>query len=221
MSWQAYVDNSMVGTKSLSRGAIVGLNGGIWAISPNLKISPVEATALVNSFKDASAARGSGLYLNGQKYFFLGGDDRTVRGKLGAGGCHCVKTKQAVLVGIYDEGIAPGAASNVMEKLADYLISTGYDSQFYIVMGHGKWWGTPQVHTSGFYEYGVSPFQQKLFKGFLAPGIFKWASRWSRAALFIGPPFLFFYSLKQWADSKFEFYNRKVYLHSDAAKEHH
>ncbi|TPX51629.1 hypothetical protein SeMB42_g00113 [Synchytrium endobioticum] len=86
--------------------------------------------------------------------------------------------------------------------------------------GH-KWWGTPQEFQTGFYEYGVSPFQQKLFKGFLNPGLFKFASRATRWAIFVGPPCLFFYSLKGWADSKFEYYNRKVYLMSDAAKEHH
>ena len=33
MSWQAYVDNNLVGTKNVSHAAIFGQDGGKWAIS--------------------------------------------------------------------------------------------------------------------------------------------------------------------------------------------
>lgn len=44
----------------------------------------------------------------------------------GQGGVVCVKTKQAVLVGVYDEPVQPGEATKVVEGLADYLISVNY-----------------------------------------------------------------------------------------------
>lgn len=37
-----------------------------------------------------------------------------------------VKTKQALLVSHYPEGVQPGNAANTVEKLADYLLSVGY-----------------------------------------------------------------------------------------------
>lgn len=44
----------------------------------------------------------------------------------GTGGVVCVKTKQAVLIGLYDEPIQFGEATKVVEALADYLISVSY-----------------------------------------------------------------------------------------------
>ncbi|TPX51630.1 hypothetical protein SeMB42_g00112 [Synchytrium endobioticum] len=126
MSWQSYVDVQMVGTGFISRGAIIGSNGGIWAASPNFKIDAKEAAALTQCFQSVDAASSNGLYLNGEKYVLLRGNDRTVLGKKGSAGCHCVKTKKAILIGVYDEGILPTNVSTTMEKLADYLISLDY-----------------------------------------------------------------------------------------------
>ncbi|KAJ3301116.1 ubiquinol--cytochrome-c reductase subunit 8, partial [Blyttiomyces sp. JEL0837] len=74
-----------------------------------------------------------------------------------------------------------------------------------------KWWGNLS-HQVGFYEYGVSPFQQRVFAGWLNPGASKLFFRTARQAAFIVPPMLFFYSLAKWADGKFEYYHRKVHL---------
>eukprot|EP00960_Hanusia_phi_P068123 766765-Hanusia_phi.AAC.4 len=38
MSWQAYVDDHLVGTKKVSHAAIIGLNGAVWASSANFKV---------------------------------------------------------------------------------------------------------------------------------------------------------------------------------------
>ncbi len=37
-----------------------------------------------------------------------------------------VKTKQAILIGVYDEKTQPGEAAKIVEGLADYLISVSY-----------------------------------------------------------------------------------------------
>lgn len=44
----------------------------------------------------------------------------------GRTGIIAVKTKQAVLVGHYGEGIQAGNAAQTIEALADYLIKAGY-----------------------------------------------------------------------------------------------
>ena len=37
-----------------------------------------------------------------------------------------VKTKQAILIGVYDDKTQPGEAAKIVEQLADYLISVSY-----------------------------------------------------------------------------------------------
>jgi len=124
-AWLPYVDN-MVKSQKISQGAIVGHNGGTWAASPGLTITPDEAKALVASFKDAAPLREKGIFLSGTKYMFLRGDDRSVYGKKGAVGCVCVKTGKSVIIGIYPEGVQPGDAVVTVEKMADYLIEKNY-----------------------------------------------------------------------------------------------
>ncbi|KAL3897187.1 MAG: hypothetical protein SGCHY_003586 [Lobulomycetales sp.] len=77
-----------------------------------------------------------------------------------------------------------------------------------------KTWGKFGIKQVGFYEYGTSPFHMRPFKGFLQPGLFKFARRMATHAPFILPPMAAYYALAVWADKKFEYYNRKVYLES-------
>jgi len=126
MSWQAYVDNNLVGTKMISKGAIYGLDGGKWAATPGLNITQPEALKFIAAFKDPTAIRTSGVFLGNIKYFAQKCDDRSIYGKQGANGVVLVKTVQCVLVGIYDDKIQPGQAATTVERLADYLIEQGY-----------------------------------------------------------------------------------------------
>jgi profilin len=126
MSWQAYVDNNLVGTGSVTSAAIVGLKGGVWAASKGFAPSAQEITALVNGFTDASALQASGIRINNVKYFTLQANDRSIYGKQGGNGLIAVKTNQAVLVAHYESPILPGQATKVVESLADYLINAGY-----------------------------------------------------------------------------------------------
>jgi profilin len=78
------------------------------------------------AFKDASGIRANGLLIGGVKHIAIRADDRSIYGKKGTGGVVCVKTKQAVMIGMYDEPIQFGEATKVAEALADYLISVNY-----------------------------------------------------------------------------------------------
>jgi len=126
MSWQTYVDNNLVGSGHLKQAAIFGHDGGQWATSSGFTVNATEVKTLVGSYKDPTNIRANGLHLAGTKYFVLKADDRSIYGKKGSAGCITVKTSKAVLVGIYDETQQPGAAANVVEKVADYLINSGY-----------------------------------------------------------------------------------------------
>ncbi|KAJ3388277.1 hypothetical protein HDU92_001573 [Lobulomyces angularis] len=76
----------------------------------------------------------------------------------------------------------------------------------------GQMWGNQGSHQIGFYEYGISPFHLKPFKGFFNPGAFNFFKRNSRNLAYIAPPFLALSFAVDWADKKFEYYNRKEYL---------
>jgi len=124
--WMAYIDKQLLGTKCVTQAGIYGLDGSRWACSPGFNAVADEVKKLAAAFKDASDIRAGGIYLNGQKYFALRCDDCSVYGKQGTGGCICVKTAKAVIVGIYDENIQPGQAATAVEKLGDYLKSLNY-----------------------------------------------------------------------------------------------
>ncbi|EGN94506.1 hypothetical protein SERLA73DRAFT_188444 [Serpula lacrymans var. lacrymans S7.3] len=126
MSWQAYVDNNLIGSGKVSKAAILGLAGGVWASSSGYTIAPAEQKAIVESFKNPVAAQASGVRIIGQKFFTLQANDRSIYGKKQADGCVLVKTKQAVLVTEYITPIQAGECTTVVEGLADYLISVGY-----------------------------------------------------------------------------------------------
>ncbi|KAI8612895.1 profilin [Chytriomyces sp. MP71] len=133
MSWQAYVDNNLIGTGKIQKAAIHGHDGSLWATSAGFSISAPELTALTGGYKDASGIRANGLHLGGVKYFTLRADDRSIYGKQGAGGVVCVKSKQAILIGVYGDPTQPGEANKVVEALADYLISVGYVSYSFLL----------------------------------------------------------------------------------------
>eukprot|EP00128_Syssomonas_multiformis_P007780 Colp12_sorted_trinity150504_noHs@6208 len=128
MSWQAYVDNNLVGTGCVSKAALCGHDGSAWATSAGFGPAAKEVGTIVNAIKsDPSALAGTGVVLAGTKYMFLRGEkDRSVYAKSKDGGAIVVKTGQAVIVAVYEGGIQPGACAAVVEKLADYLIEVGY-----------------------------------------------------------------------------------------------
>ena len=128
MSWQAYVDSNLVGTGHVSKAAIHGIDGSVWATSAGLSISAKEATALVTGINDPTPFQTGGIMLQGKKYQFLRNEKgRSVYGKLGADdGCVIVKTAKAVLVALYTKGTTAGNCTLVVEKLADYLMDNGY-----------------------------------------------------------------------------------------------
>ncbi|EKG20276.1 Profilin/allergen [Macrophomina phaseolina MS6] len=133
MSWQAYVDTSLVGTGNVDKAAIFNAEGNsVWATSAGFTIDPKEAAEIVSAYKDKGDANGikqvqsTGLHIAGDKYVVLKADERSLYGKKGREGIVIVKTTQAILVAHYPETVQPGVAANTVEQLGDYLISVGY-----------------------------------------------------------------------------------------------
>ncbi|TKA46008.1 hypothetical protein B0A55_12354 [Friedmanniomyces simplex] len=133
MSWQAYIDTSLVGTGAVDRAAIFSATGdSVWATSPAFNVSPTEMQAVVAAYKDPGNKEGvkkvqsEGLHIAGERFVVLKADDRSVYGKKGREGVVIVKTTQAILVTHYPESVQPGVAANTVEQLGDYLIKVGY-----------------------------------------------------------------------------------------------
>ncbi|KAL8729962.1 MAG: hypothetical protein Q9166_004407 [cf. Caloplaca sp. 2 TL-2023] len=130
MSWQAYVDSSLVATGNIDKAAIFNSEGtSVWASSPGFTVAPAEIKVVVNSFADNSDVKkvqSEGFHIAAEKFFTLKSDERSLYGKKGKEGVVIVKTHQAILVAHYPESVQPGAAANTVEQLGDYLISVGY-----------------------------------------------------------------------------------------------
>ncbi|CAG8492266.1 389_t:CDS:2, partial [Scutellospora calospora] len=127
MSWQAYVDDNLVGTGKIAHAAIYGHDGTLWAASKGFNPSHEEIKTIIESFSDAQKIQANGIHCNGVKYVFLNSDELTVRGKKGAAdGIVAEKTNQAVIIGIYAEGTMAGQANKVVGDLADYLRGLNY-----------------------------------------------------------------------------------------------
>ncbi|CAB4436427.1 unnamed protein product [Rhizophagus irregularis] len=95
MSWQAYVDNQLLGTGKIAQAAIYGHNGSLWATSPGFSLSPEEIKTLVDAFDNAEKIQSNGIYANGVKYFALSHDEKNIHGKKGLDGVVAEKTAQA------------------------------------------------------------------------------------------------------------------------------
>jgi len=95
-------------------------------MDPFLKPTTEEQKAIIAGFTKPDTIQANGVHLMKHKYFTLSANERTIQAKKGADGAIIVKTKQAVLVALYEAPIQAPEATPVVENLADYLISVGY-----------------------------------------------------------------------------------------------
>ncbi|OAX39326.1 profilin [Rhizopogon vinicolor AM-OR11-026] len=133
MSWQAYVDTNLVGTKSVTQAAILGKAGGVWAKSAGLAISPEEQKAITSAFANKDSVQASGFRIANTKYFFVssdsyGGDQSliVIHGKKGGDGAVLAQTKQAILVATYVLPQTAQDAGIIVTNLGAYLASMNY-----------------------------------------------------------------------------------------------
>merc|ERR1739838_505283 len=105
--------NTQLVGKDLKNAAIAGHDGNLWAKSENFNVTQDEMKAILENYGSQENLASSGFSLSGQKYFYLSGDEEVLRGKQGKGGVHCVKTGQALLVGVYEDPMAPAQAATI------------------------------------------------------------------------------------------------------------
>lgn len=98
----AYVDTNLVGTGKISKAAILGLEGGVWAHSADFtvhcnlciaaipltllkshQLSTDEQKAIVKGFTKPDDLQAGGIRLAGQKYVTISADAKIIQGKKG------------------------------------------------------------------------------------------------------------------------------------------
>ncbi|KAJ9143981.1 Profilin [Coniochaeta hoffmannii] len=131
MSWQAYVDSSLVGSGHLDKAAIISAAGdSVWSASAGFTLKPEEmkhiADILDNAGGAVDKAYAEGVYVGGVRYVLARVEGRSLYARQGRNGLCVAKTKQAILVGHHGEAQQAGNATQTVEALADYLIGVGY-----------------------------------------------------------------------------------------------
>jgi len=126
MSWQSYVDDQLVATKTVTAAAIAGHDGNIWATSAGFPATAEEVRKVLASMGDTEALAMGGVTVGGVRYMYLSGDDKVLRARKKSSGVHVMKTVQAVILAVYEEPVVPEQCANTTEKLGEYLISVGY-----------------------------------------------------------------------------------------------
>jgi profilin len=136
MSWQSYVDTSLVGSGHVLKGCIASIAGdSIWATSADFEVRPEELKVIATILKELdegnTAAKdkafADGVYVAGVRYVATRIEDRHLYAAAkGKNGVCIVKSKQAIIISCYGENNVAGNATSTTEGLADYLIKQGY-----------------------------------------------------------------------------------------------
>ncbi|KFY21089.1 hypothetical protein V491_03170 [Pseudogymnoascus sp. VKM F-3775] len=130
MSWQAYVDTSLVGSGHLDKAALISAVGdSVWAKTAGFEVKPEEMKNIVAALGGGAAADKlwtDGLYVAGERYVVFKVEGRSIYGRKGKEGVVIAKTTQAIIVSHYGENGVAGNAAQTVENLADYLVGLGY-----------------------------------------------------------------------------------------------
>ncbi|KAJ6608420.1 profilin, partial [Mycena sp. CBHHK59/15] len=108
-----------LGIAEISKVAILGQQGSVWATSPGYSISTKEQKAVMDTF---TIQNFEPLKLAGVKFSITHSKIQKEQDS----GCMLTKMKQAVLVGQYFNPVHYGEARAVVKALVDHLISVGY-----------------------------------------------------------------------------------------------
>lgn len=142
MSWDAYINDSLIGSGHMHSACIAGLaDGGYWAYGGTYIPQPDEVQAILAALKDPSKIFTGGVTIGTVKFMGLRGDANHLIFKKGpAGGC-VFKSGQAIIIGVYgdpngtnellDKGasgaqVNPADCNSTVERIAKYLIEIGY-----------------------------------------------------------------------------------------------
>ncbi|KAJ6239180.1 alpha/beta-hydrolases superfamily protein [Anaeramoeba flamelloides] len=125
MSWDSYVETSLVGSGHVTLGALAGLDGSIWAQTKGMNLKTDEVNMMIKGFEDPDSLYSTGIKVGGIKYIFLGGGD-FLKGKKGQDGVIVYKANKALVIGVYKDGIQTGNCSSVCVKKHFVFLVNGF-----------------------------------------------------------------------------------------------
>ncbi|RNF04624.1 profilin [Trypanosoma conorhini] len=150
MSWQAYIDDSLIGSGYMHSAAIVGLSdGSYWAYGGTYIPQPDEVAHILKCLDNFSLVQSSGVTIYGVKFFGLqcgtDGEMKYIFLKKGAAGGCIYTSKQTAIIAIYgnpgessslqhdlekrggaDVAVNPADCNSTVKRIAEYLISLDY-----------------------------------------------------------------------------------------------
>ncbi|ELR03643.1 profilin, required for normal timing of actin polymerization in response to thermal stress [Pseudogymnoascus destructans] len=130
MSWQAYVDTSLVGSGHADKAALISAAGdSVWAKTEGFEVKPEEMQNIVAALAGGAAADKlwtEGLHVAGERFVVFKVEGRSIYGRKGKDGIVIAKTTQAIIVSHYGDNVVAGNAAQTVENLADYLVGLGY-----------------------------------------------------------------------------------------------
>lgn len=130
MSWQAYVDTSLVASGNVDKGALFSAAGdSAWAVTPGFNVTPDEVKKIASSFHltgNSSPFFANGIFIEGVKYICVAHDDNQIYARSGKAGVVISKTKQAIIIAHHPESIDRTKAATTTDALSDYLVKAGY-----------------------------------------------------------------------------------------------
>lgn len=150
MSWQAYIDDSLIGSGNMHSAAIVGLtDGSYWAYGGTYIPQPEEVKHIQKCLADPTLVQSSGVTIHGVKFFGLqsgtDGDSKFLFFKKGAAGGCVYTSKKAFIVAVYGNPgdasslqqdlqknskhaatVNPADCNTTVKRIAEYLIKLGY-----------------------------------------------------------------------------------------------
>ncbi|PYI15963.1 profilin [Aspergillus japonicus CBS 114.51] len=128
MSFQGYVDSSLVGTGKIDKAAIFsGQGDSCWASStPGFSVTPTELQAIIQGLSDTSSLYSQGIYLESQKYAVTAASGKSIYCNKDNEGVYVYKTNQTLILAHSPEGVKHEDAVQAVEALGVYLTGVGY-----------------------------------------------------------------------------------------------
>ncbi|RKF79423.1 Profilin-1A [Golovinomyces cichoracearum] len=129
MSWQEYVDTSLLGSGHVDKCAIYGLkDGGKWASSAGFEVSPDELKIITNALESNNYDKmhKDGLLVAGTRYVLIIGEADSIIARKGRDGLVIAKTLQTILIAHHNSETIAGNCSITVKGLADYLMKCDY-----------------------------------------------------------------------------------------------
>ncbi|KAK6347686.1 profilin, required for normal timing of actin polymerization in response to thermal stress [Orbilia javanica] len=129
MSWQSYVDTSLLSSHKIDKAAIFSADGeSVWATTPGFNITPETVKFFAANYDSLDSFFSKSTNIGEAKYVCIAqepaGDGAYLRhGKMGV---VIIKTKQALIIAHHPDTVERYDATKVTVALATYLTSVGY-----------------------------------------------------------------------------------------------